>query len=778
MADAEVSDIDIESIERLGRQLVGNWYARSPDESKNRDEYVAPYAMRFRPSVREQLNPLRRRHPEWPTEWYVRVPGSTVTWNPRDLEVWGLDGKPLFKAFPDRREAEEYAQSLWRRVWGSKRVGKDAVIEVTRERVFPVDMRRVGEYEQLTRWLSSHGGERIPQGVVVVYRNTEVGFPSGSLSRPDLEREEERLHWLSERSSPEAKQRTNASKYDVHFDESELARAGPGTFVTEARRIWRQAKSLAQGDSRAKTACASLQAAVIAATRNLDADVRDAREVNGGPGRGRAVEREPWEFVNAVERAQEIAARELVFDPPLQGEWRVVARDLRLDVDRWGDHALAFRSRSVGLYNAGLLDDAVVDSLRDGGYQSIAVDHRPEGADDRRIVAATRLPAGRFIKWEARTTDLLGGLHPVSVSKPLFNSLDEVREAADGLPVTVVDSKEAVERWKAKVRNPRLADYATREPDGHAPVKVPEPAPKAPEDRWHFGIAPFGGGRAVLFASDGWGVEDKPLLVTENPDTRALVPLRKGGSSQPVILSGGSFADLVAEAQARWPEAKVEAADLPRSVAHTLAKRHAEEPKRVSPSDTLWHVAPVGDRPGVAMAWTYQIAGGADDFRLQPVPLVRQDKSLVRFTGESAREAVRAGYEYMAERGLAADATRRMPRSLLEVAARERIRLEAAHIRERELRPEEPFEVFSALSGRERRKALDAVPEDARSVVEAASFGLMPREIAPQRGLAVEEVSRQYRTAERALADHFVARPELAEPKVEPARMVRPKLGL
>lgn len=778
MADAEVSDIDIGSIERLGRQLVGDWYARSPDESKNRDEYVAPYAMRFRPSVREQLNPLRRRHPEWPAEWYVRVPRSAVTWNPKDLALWGVNAtKPVVKVFPDRREAEDYAQSVWRRVW-SRKIDKSAVIEVARERVFPVDMRRDGEYERLTRWLSAHGGEHIPQGVVVVYRNTEVGFPSGSLSRPDLEREEERLHWLSERSSPETKTRTNASRYDVHFDESELARAGPGTFVTEARRIWRQAKALGEGDSRARPACRDLQAAVIAAAKRLDTDVRDAREVNGGPGRGRPVEREPWDFVNAVERAQEIAARELVFDPPLEGEWRVTARDLRLDVDRWGDHALAFRSRLVGLYNVGLLDDAVVDSLRDGGYQSIVSDHRPESGDDRRIVAATRLPSGRFIKWEARTRDLMDDFHPVSVSKTLFDSLEEVREAAGGLAVTVVDSEEAVERWKARVRDPRLVDYATREPDGPAPVKVPEPAPKGPEGRWRFGIAPLGGGRAVLFASDGWGVETKPALVAEDPDTQALVPLRRDDRSAPVVLSGESFADLVMEAQARWPEARIQAADLPPPVARTLAKVHADEPTRVSPRDTLWHVAPVGDRPGVAMAWTYQIAGTGADVVLRPVALVRQDKSLVRFTGESAWEAVRAGYEYMAERGLAADATRRMPRSLLEVAARERIRLEAERVREEELRPENPFEVFRSLSGRERKKALGAVPDGVRPVVEAASLGLMPREIAPQRGLGVEEVSRQYRAAERALAEHFVARPELAEPRVETARTPGPKLGL
>ena len=205
--------------------------------------------------------------------------------------------------------------------------------------------------------------------------------------------------------------------------------------------------------------------------------------------------------------------------------------------------------------------------------------------------------------------------------------------------------------------------------------------------------------------------------------TRAPRPaeVRTAGAGSAKVSSRGR------SSQAHWPEAKIKAADLPLPLAQELTVK-GESPSALTPTDALWHVSPVGtSRPGVAVAWTYQITGSDSLVSLTAIPLARPDRSLVRFTGATPVEAVRAGYDVMAERGLAADATRRMPRNVLDLAQKESIRLATRRDAERELRPDDPFEVYSRLSTVERRRALQAVPEEARSLVEAPKplqFGL------------------------------------------------------
>jgi hypothetical protein len=234
----------------------------------------------------------------------------------------------------------------------------------------------------------------------------------------------------------------------------------------------------------------------------------------------------------------------------------------------------------------------------------------------------------------------------------------------------------------------------------------------------------------------------------------------------------------VVEAQARWPGEGLVASDLPVPLAKSLLTRHGVEPAPIGPKDALWHVSPAGvTRPAVAVAWTYQIAVADGQAALRALPLARADRSLIRFTGPTAHDAIMAGYEALNGRGFAADATRRVPREVIDVAHREAIRMELKDQKLAELRPGDPFEVFSRLGKMERGRALKAVPEDARNVVEAAALGLQPREIAPARGLGVEDVSRQYLMAERALADHFSQRPELAEHQVTGPSGPKLKIG-
>jgi hypothetical protein len=42
-----------------------------------------------RPVVRAQWNPRYHRHPDWPEEWYARVPGTPLSWVPQDAAASG-----------------------------------------------------------------------------------------------------------------------------------------------------------------------------------------------------------------------------------------------------------------------------------------------------------------------------------------------------------------------------------------------------------------------------------------------------------------------------------------------------------------------------------------------------------------------------------------------------------------------------------------------------------------------------------------------------------------
>lgn len=786
----------MEAVERLARHVTGEWFERDPYTRRPQTEEgsLAPYHPANRPMVREQLNTSRRLHPEWPAEWYVRVPHSRVTWDARDLAVWGIEGRRALAVFPDAEQAEAFAQKTWREVWHVK---DTAAVQVNRQRVFVFDRERPGDLEALRQW-EPIKREGLMNDAIFVMRHVDVAPGAGRFDL-DVEGETRRRQWLETFAGVSGR----AGRSDaVYFNPEAFDRSGYRTFVEAARRAWTQAGAVGAADPEQQQTCRDLRTALASAVQILNGDIQAAMgheaprpprtssapllaeygefeawyasQRSAGPEAGHAapVERSPVDFQRALDKAREHA---LALRPTAK-----TAADLnsmRLEMDRLYDQALAFRSREVGIYAAGHINEVVVQSILEG-QGGLATDNRVAALDDNALVAATKLPSGKFIVWRARTDGLDDELHPMSVGKRLFDSLDEVKASVDGAAVTLKSSGEAIELWRKAVRDPRLIREAmtpVAEMTAGRTVSPEEPSQVLPT-RWAIRLAPLGPGRSILFAEDTWSLEDKPVLVREDPVTQALVPLRAEDKGTPAVVTGGTFAERVMEAQARWPEASVQPADLPATVARAVVTRFSMRAEPVGPKDALWHVSPAGiSTPAVAVAWTYQVTTTEGVTGLRAVALARGDRSLVRFTGATAHDAVVAGYETLNSRGIAADATRRMPRMILETAQRESIRLQVQAEERAALRPSDPFEVFGRLNKLERGRAMKAVPEGARNVVEAASLGLQPRELAPARGVAVEEVSAQYRVAERALADHFAERPELTEHKPAP-RVAGPRL--
>jgi len=785
--DVRLPDMDMEAVEQLSRIVRGDPSTIHPRERRQDPE--APYDPWNRPAIRQQLNDTRRWHPDWPEEWYVRVPRSLVTWNPDDLTRWGMSGRPKFAAFPSAEEAETFAQQVWRETWKG-RIGKDAVITVNRERVFVYDAARSAsgrsDLEALRTWQAS--GSQAP-GAILVMRHTALA-PTGERFDLDLGAEESRTRWLEEfANKPGAAGEGQVGV--VYFDPMAFDRAGYAGFLETARAVWRGAQDLG-GLGR------ELRAAVTHAVAALREDIeaamehelpRTSRARGGAPvlpefaefehwlarqsegrtgtARPAPVERAPSDFQRALDKAWELSAA-----LPETDATSATVRGIRVNMRRLTEQALAFRSREVGIYSVGHVSDVVIHSFEED-QTGLATDNRLSAVEDSRLFGATRLPSGKFIVWRASTAGVDDGLHPLQVREFPFRSLEDAKRWTNGLPLTVIDSEEAIDRWKATARDQvmvrREMTPARTRATSAVEASEAEPAQPIRETRWATRIAPLGPGRSVLFAEDTWGLEKEPVLVREDPATQGLVPLRGDDKGQPVVVTGETFADRMVEAQVRWPDVDVVASDLPQGLARTLATRYDLAAERVGVYDALWHVAPAGNTtPAVAVAWTYQAVrtGEGTDLQLRPQVLKRVEAGrpvLVRFPGATASDAVRAGHEYMSANGAAADVTRRIPRVVTEAVHKTVIAIEMKAGKETSLRPSDPFEVFGRQTRLEKGRALKAVPEGARDVVEAASLGLQPRELAGPRGTDAEVVSAQYRVAERALADHFAKRPELAE---------------
>lgn len=112
-----------------------------------------------RPVLRAQRNPRYRRHPEWPEEWYARVPGTPLSWAPPDAVAAGVPIQALeTPAFPSAAEAEAAAVARWRERWRGQ-VQADACTQVRREQVFTVD------------WRARQADGQVPDGVTIPYKH-------------------------------------------------------------------------------------------------------------------------------------------------------------------------------------------------------------------------------------------------------------------------------------------------------------------------------------------------------------------------------------------------------------------------------------------------------------------------------------------------------------------------------------------------------------------------------------------------------------------------------
>lgn len=170
------------------------------DEGEGYFPAANPHSEANKPTVRQQLNPAHRRHPDWPEEWYVNVPRTRYTWSPkvRLREI---------KAFPSLDEAKEFAQIVWQRRWGKRVEGQRVEIAVQRE--FTVDRRRPDSVQAYNDALETSPELFQIPGVVVRHKlgaPMNLGPRGNRLAVEDL-KEPERQAWLQEPQSREAEER-------------------------------------------------------------------------------------------------------------------------------------------------------------------------------------------------------------------------------------------------------------------------------------------------------------------------------------------------------------------------------------------------------------------------------------------------------------------------------------------------------------------------------------------------------------------------------------------
>lgn len=152
--------------------------AGGPRTGRNR-----PYAVHQVPILRQQWNPRLRRHPDWPEEWFVRVPGTAVTWSRQDLErvAQATGARPAMQlvSFPTAAAAEQFAQAVWRRRW-RRVVAADAVVNPIRQHYFTCDPDHP-EDDAVFQALQAES--RLPAGVVLHRRRLRMA-PAHPAPRP------------------------------------------------------------------------------------------------------------------------------------------------------------------------------------------------------------------------------------------------------------------------------------------------------------------------------------------------------------------------------------------------------------------------------------------------------------------------------------------------------------------------------------------------------------------------------------------------------------------
>ncbi len=145
-----------------------------------RDPKIQPYLEHHRPAIRQQLNVQRSRHPDWAEEWYVHVPGTRITWDPRTVprgQVMDL------QAFPTAAAAETFAQETWRTQWKKELEGtKKPFINPRTELAYSYNATSLQEVAAYEAWAAQNTLE----GVIIITRQPPdpVKSPPRQYRRP------------------------------------------------------------------------------------------------------------------------------------------------------------------------------------------------------------------------------------------------------------------------------------------------------------------------------------------------------------------------------------------------------------------------------------------------------------------------------------------------------------------------------------------------------------------------------------------------------------------
>ncbi len=690
------------ALERLSRSITPDTYAPG----------ARPYLEPNRPVIREQMNPLRRRHPDWPEEWYVRVPGTPFTWSAKEVR----DGTaPVIQAFPSADEAEVFATQKWRERWNLR---DEAQIEVRRERVFPVLAQRPDEIQAFERFTQASGGlgdvTLVTKGALL-----DAMSPAGK-TVTDWDLAEERQ--LRNLEAFERHVHPALHREDPRGPEPRLTPEGServASFVHDARALWTESRD--QHGPGGRTFRASLSQAVEVLQNNT------LGAIDGGFDRG------PTEFLKAM-RAVEQAGHALP------------GTDFQKHLTQLSEKTLGLRSDAAGLYTVGTIPHGTIEDL-ETGYHPLTAD-LPALAGDHSLWGATRLPSGNFALWRGRP-DADGNLVPSAVIKGTFRDVRSMQYLTEGQPVTIVSDPAAVELWKRQAAPVEIARHMT--PKKEVVEKVPEP--DRPTTRYTYHLAPFGK-TAVVFMRDRWGlVDDQPCTLRDG----RLVPMESGGFEKPVALGGESFWERFSRAKEKWPS--IDAKDLPPEVGRALSALKIT-PEPAGPKDLLWHVSPVSQgKPWTAVAWAREVTPEGSFLRT----LGTAENHISRFAGDTPREAVTKGIDALRGQGLAADGTRALPVEVFAKAEKEHLRLQAeeATRRERRMAQEDPFEVLGRVSQSQAQRALRSVTDWAQPAARIAAVGLTPRDAHDLWGTDVEDAKRMFQTAESDLRRHFAENPEV-----------------
>lgn len=181
-----LEDRQQEELERLEMELPAS-RREKPQKKPNRLRLGAKtveaakreaYKSEFRPQMWQVLNPRYRRHPDWPEEWWVRVPGTLISWDARDQERFVLPHPQRLRveSYPSESNAAKAAESHWRSAWMANSPAEAAPFfeENSRApevaRIFLVDHRYLEDSRALEDWLEAHPGVW-PEEVLIHHRN-------------------------------------------------------------------------------------------------------------------------------------------------------------------------------------------------------------------------------------------------------------------------------------------------------------------------------------------------------------------------------------------------------------------------------------------------------------------------------------------------------------------------------------------------------------------------------------------------------------------------------